>query len=209
MQRNKAILAKRTGKRSKGMTLFELAVVVLISVVLIGLALLSTRSLVTRTKVSRVKEEHRALSRALQNYIMDYSFMPAPDQGLGVLTRPTAYFGKLPSDPFQQGQGTYLYLGPQSNEVAAVLISPGPDGDFDLPPELWRFAARKGVNSDLIPWKPSRLNEMTGMAWNAKAAPPTYAMDKSDEAILSTYFRLGQYDPEKGEDGDIITMIRY
>jgi hypothetical protein len=33
-------------------------------------------------------------------------------------------------------------------------------------------------------------------------------MTEAQLAILSTYIKLGQYDPEKGDDGDIITVLR-
>lgn len=198
--------------RNRGMTLFELAVVATIAVILVGLGLYSTQSLINRTKVSRVQEEQRAISRALQNYMLDYTTLPPSKTGLRSLTRPTAYLGSVPRDPFQGEQGGYLYLMPDSHEVAALIISPGPDGDFDLPEELWRFAATKDIKSDLIPVKKSRMAEFSGLAgFNApgEQQKATGGLTETEAAILSTYLRLGRYDPSKGEDGDIITVIRF
>lgn len=192
------------------MTLFELAVVLVISFILIGLALFSVQGLLARTKVSRVREDHRAVSRALQNYLLDYSSLPPAKNGLATLTRPTAYLGAVPRDPFQARNGGYLYLAPDSHEIAAVIISPGPDGDFDLPEELWRFASTKDIDKNLLPVRQSKMNSFASPG--AELAFPQFrssGITEAEAAILSTYLRLGRYDSLKGEDGDIVTVIRY
>ncbi|MEQ8822041.1 MAG: hypothetical protein RLY93_17535 [Sumerlaeia bacterium] len=147
---------------ARAMTLFELAVVVTVAAVLAVLAVFSTGALVNRTKYSKVKEDHRVLTRALENYRMDYSALPG-DVHLESLERPTAYIGSLPEDPFasQPGNASYVYLRPKIPGVAFVLISQGPDGDYDLPRDLAEaiglVPARPGVgslgggNSDLNP----------------------------------------------------------
>jgi len=189
------------------MTLFELSVVVIIAVVLASVAVISTQSLLVRTKVSRVQQDQRTIARAIQNYIMDYSALPAPSQGLESLTQPTVYLGAVPRDPFQR-EGTYLYLNPGSREFASIIISPGPDGRFDVPPELLRFASVHSIDSRR-PGLPAAMKAYPGgeTGTDENSIPPT--MTEAEAAILSTYLRLGQYDPAKGTDGDIITIVRY
>lgn len=189
------------------MTLFELSVVVIIAVVLASLAVLSTQSLLVRTKVSRVQQDQRTIARAIQNYIMDYSALPAPSQGLESLTQPTVYLGSVPRDPFQR-EGTYLYLNPGSREFASIIISPGPDGKFDVPPELLRFASVQSIDS-ARPGLPSAMKAFPGGETTSDEEVPPPTMTEAESAILSTYMRLGQYDPAKGTDGDIITIVRY
>lgn len=196
----------RTNQR-RGMTLFELSVVVIIAVVLASLAVLSTQSLLVRTKVSRVQQDQRAIARAIQNYIMDYSALPAPSQGLDSLTQPTAYLGAVPRDPFQR-EGTYLYLNPGSREFASIIISPGPDGKFDVPPELLRFASIHTIDSRR-PGLPIAMKAYPGAGNEHMEEQQPATMTEAEAAILSTYLRLGQYDPAKGTDGDIITIVRY
>ncbi len=204
------------------MTLFELSVVVTITIILAGLAVYSAQNLYTRTKVSRAREDQRALSRALQNYALDYSILPSYRQGFSALTHPTAYLGSVPSDPFQNGSGTYLYLIPDSQEISAIIISPGPDGDFDLPTELWRLAAGQDINQGLVPVRESRRMTTVGALLIGTAdgqvstSSDAIAVQSPDErftdaetAILSTYLKLGGYSPEKGSDGDIFTVIRF
>lgn len=213
------------GQSTRAMTLFELAVVMTIAIVLVGLAVFSTGSLVMRTKVSKVQEEHRVVARALQNYQLDYADFPGVRQGLASLVRPTAYLASLPDDPFQDNGGTYLYLQPQLHDTGAFLISPGPDGDFDLPPELWAFTNHQDIAADLIPApvmaslsmkEDGRLGPLAGGylpgvpqagEGNQSSSPPVL-MNATERAILSTYLRLGAYHPDKGNDGDIITSLR-
>lgn len=194
------------------MTLFELMVVVLITLILAGLAFLSTSSLLTKTKTSRVFEDQRIVCRAIENYIMDYNAEPPTKTGLTALTHPAAYLGNVPRDPFQKNQGGYLYLAPANNKIACLIISPGPDGDFDLPDPLWRFASLKDVSLDLVPFH-HRKTSARAMSNSPQSNTffPSFKnkITPTEEGILSTYIELGGYHPEKGEDGDIITVVRY
>ncbi len=209
-----AFLKRHNGHGRRGLSLFELAVVVAIGVVVFAVMLYSSRGLITQTKVSRVQEEHRAITRALQNYALDYSALPGAKQGLASLSRPTAYLGSVPEDPFQD-HGTYLYLSPPSGELVSLVISPGPDGDFDLPQELWRFTNVGSVDRERVPVTVlrSELEELTvsaaAMAEHDPEDTLRQPMSEAEAAILSTYLQLGSYDPAKGEDGDIITVVRF
>lgn len=248
-------------KARRGLTLFELMVVVTIAVILFVAAIYSSGSILTRTKVSRVKEDHRVVMRALQNYSVDNSGFPPTVAGLASLVRPSTYLGVLPTDPFQRRQGaTYLYIKPDSRDIAAVLVSPGPDGDFDLPMELWQFVNLSTIDGAMIPAsamamlqragrqmevavgaaRPSGRAESGGhpadggpvaaaagdsgaqqtrhgegadrapaLAPAMPSRPMAGTMTEAHLSALTTYINLAQFDPERGGDGDIITVIWY
>jgi len=187
-------------RQSRAVTLFELLVVLAIAFILVGMLFFSSRSVMTRTKVSRVKEEHRILARAIQNYTLDYSQLPPR---LESLTHPTVYMAQLPNDPFNAQRDGYLYLNCPAIDVTGIIISPGPDGDFDLPPALWRYVTNKNTTSGtVIPTV--RALAGTDEVTNRGREP----MAEADSATLATYLLLGQYSAEKGNDGDIITVLR-
>lgn len=195
--------------RHRGLTLFELTTVLTVVFILALMAFYSSRALVERTKVGRVREEHRLLARALQNYNVDYADFPDSTIGLEVLVRPTAYMGSVPQDPFQPGGGTYVYLRCKAVEGGCVLISPGPDGDFDLPTELWSLADTSHIAASQLP-PGARFTDrsMASFAGTTGPAPAPKPVSEAQLAVLRTYMRLAQYDPEKGPDGDIITFVR-
>lgn len=124
------------------MTFNELMVVILVVTVLVVLGAISASAVMVRTKYHRVKEDHRTISRALDNYQMDTSTLPGNALGLRALERRATYISRLPHDPFAIDSvgWNYVYLQPPIPGIAYVLVSPGPDGDFDLPAEL-RVAA--------------------------------------------------------------------
>ncbi|MCC5875379.1 MAG: prepilin-type N-terminal cleavage/methylation domain-containing protein [Candidatus Sumerlaeia bacterium] len=208
--------------RSRGLSLFELLVVLTIAAVLAGLAYFAMTNVLHRTKHQRVLEEHRLLSRALQNYSLDHGNIPAASQGLAPLLRPTVYMASLPRDPFQTGEtSSYLYLVPNHREVAAILISPGPDQKFHLPDELWEFAYFHNVDQNMIPASvrarhSGRDNGPIGTASSMSLEDnvtheigTNKSMSESQMAILMTYINLGQYHPDRGAEGDIITVTYY
>lgn len=163
------------------------------------------------------------ISRALQNYSLDHGDIPAASQGLATLLRPTVYMGNLPRDPFQRGeQSTYLYLVPNNREVAAVLISPGPDQMFHLPDELWEFAHFSNVDQHMVPASVrARMNARdsgtfgrstiveSGEEISTNQFGSRKSMTDAQMAILMTYINLGQYHPDRGTEGDIITVSYY
>jgi type II secretory pathway pseudopilin PulG len=217
----------QTRRCRKALSLFELLVVFLIATVLAGLAFMGSMNILHRAKHQRVLEEHRIISRALQNYKLDHGDVPAPQQGLLPLLRPTVYLGSVPKDPFQAvPDATYLYLVPNTRDIAAVLISPGPDGKFNLPEELWDFAGTEFVDEHLVPPmvrarvtqrrigsfrpdNPEYPGTATPITDGESNRPVPATMSESQVAILMTYIRLAQYSPDSGTDGDIITVAYF
>lgn len=175
------------------MTLFELVVVIAVGAVLVLLLLAATRSVVIETKVNRVREEHRQLALALSRYALDYGAPPTADLGLDALARGSRATIGLPMDPFRTGGATYAYLPlPKSEGGGYLLISPGPDGAFDIPevllPLVWGIPSTEGLRGPGDP------------------APPD---DEAIAAALQQYLSLHQYDSARSvPSGDVITFVR-
>ena len=177
-------------RAGRGITLFEMIVVLTVTMILSLIFIYSTKHIVVRTKLERVKEEHRVLSRALQNYRMDYNEYPSE---LRSLKAPTAYLSSLPLDPFLDqrfGKNDYVYYYHPSEECEYIIVSAGPDGDLDLNEMLensLQFTAGSPENRDALFFTP-RADDLI-------------------DIIFPAYLAVKTYDPTNGvnSDGDIIT----
>lgn len=171
----------------KGVTLFEFLIVVTVVSILVAILVLAYPSLVTSAKISRVMEEQRVISRALQNYRMDYDCYPTNNQGLKALSAPTAYLAVMPIDPFHSSSGeSYYYFYRPRRDIEYLLISVGPDGDNDL--------------LEIIKERPIPM--------------VSSAQDNADETpqldILDYYLTQKIYDPTNGtkSDGDMVIVSK-
>lgn len=190
-------------RRHRGITVFELVVVMMVAILLAALCFVSTRTVVLRTKFSRVKEEHRMLAHALSKYQLDYSALPSSAQGLDVLaSSQNAQWGRLPRDPFRTNDGGYVYIYTGNPDTGYLLISPGPDGDYDLPAEL--LALLPAARAEQV----APLSQETPIVVGGSTSVPegTALVD-----LIREYVTHGQYDParKKTEDGDIVTLVRH
>jgi type II secretory pathway pseudopilin PulG len=181
----------------RAVTLFELAVVVVVTAILAAILILSTHFVIIRTKLSRVKEEQRVLARALQNYQMDYSFLPPEESGLKALTAPTAYLASVPTDPFsrEKGDRSYFYFSPDGSGHSYAIVSAGPDGLLDVN----RFLGRIGEETD------SGQPAATAAPSPGSPAPAS----GPQEGWFQDYLVSCTYDPTNGTTsaGDIVTLI--
>jgi competence protein ComGC len=175
--------------KHKGITLFEMLIVLTVTLILSLIFIYSTKHLVVRTKVERVKEEHRVLSRALQNYRMDYNDYPFH---LNNLNAPTAYISTLPKDLFVKNRQwkDYAYIIHPTEELQFILVSVGPDGDSDLYIIVQKYLQTAGIPDQ---------NSMN---------PNDLKMNQILETILPLYLSTKMYDPTNGivSDGDVITI---
>lgn len=175
------------GKRA--ITLFEMIVVLTVTLILSLIFIFSTKQLVIKTKTERVKEEHRVLSRAIQNYRMDYNEYPME---LYSLSAPTAYLSSIPNDPFlsKYPNKTYIYFKQPADKFQFIIISVGPDGDFDMDDLIRDYQQLAGTSDEDSDEEDSR--------------------DELMETLLPLYLISKTYDPTNGavSDGDIITFVQ-
>lgn len=113
-------------KISRGFTLLELLVVIVIIGLLAGYVAPRYFSQVGKSEVKVAQAQVGALSKALDQYRLDTGHYPTTDQGLQALnTRP---------NPEPKWDGPYLSkavpLDPWGN--AYVYLAPGRHGDYDL-----------------------------------------------------------------------------
>jgi type II secretory pathway pseudopilin PulG len=167
----------------RGLTFFEVTVVFVVIAILVAVIFFGTRRLTVETQLARVHEEHRVISRALQNYYVDYSDFPTQGQGLVVLSEPVTYLASLPRDIFARGVSaeTYAYRTAQVGiQTVWVLVSRGPDGDMDLD------------------------------AGQPRQVPPGSSGSAPSED-LPLKLLLGSYNPTNGlhSDGDVYTLAPF
>lgn len=193
MMNTKKLSGRRSRSRILAVSFFELMVVFAVAAILTSFFIYSAQYLVVRTRVSRVKEEHRVLKRALQNYEADYGEFPETASGLHALDGPIAYLVRIPSDPFSAGEGEeYNYVRTDEREHRWLIVSRGPDGDSDLFKELRR---RQQQNAPRVG------------APAAEDDPNTWSASMRN---LGDLIGIVMYDPTNGliSNGDIITTSR-
>lgn len=136
------------GAISRGFTLIEVMVVV---VILAILATIIVPKIVDRpddARIAKAKQDIRAIDSALQLYKLDNLTYPTTDQGLEALVKPPAnaknwrpggYLDRLPIDPWGH---PYLYLSP-GQHGAFDVYSLGADGQ----------PGGTGANADIGNWQ--------------------------------------------------------
>lgn len=135
---NQALIARR---RSRGFTLLELMVVIVIIGVLAALIAPKVLEKVGQAKSTAARSDINNLMNALKMYKLDNGRYPSQDQGLQALVaKPTAgsipsnwkgYLDKLKDDPWQH---PYQYANPGTHGDIDVFSfgadgQPGGDGD--------------------------------------------------------------------------------
>jgi general secretion pathway protein G len=135
---NQALIARR---QSRGFTLLELMVVIVIIGVLAALIAPSVLSKVGQAKITAAQSDISSLMNALKMYKLDNGRYPAGDQGLQALVaKPTSgtvpgnwhsYLDKLPDDPWHH---PYQYANPGVHGEIDVFSfgadgQPGGEGD--------------------------------------------------------------------------------
>ncbi len=142
----------KTLKESRGFTLIELMVVI---VILSLLAVLVGPKLIGRSddaKVADAKVQIRNLETALKLYKLDSGNFPSTEQGLQALvSKPTV--GKMPNNYKAEGylESKSVPKDPWGNDY--IYLSPGEHGDYDL----YSFGADgvrggEGKNADIESW---------------------------------------------------------
>jgi general secretion pathway protein G len=124
----------KNGKRSRGFTLIEMMVVMLIIGIMAAMVVPNLIARGDDAKVTAAKADIATLMQALKLYKLDNSRYPSTDQGLQALvTKPAAgptangwknYLDKIPKDPWGN---QYQYLAPGVHGEVDVF-SYGADG---------------------------------------------------------------------------------
>ncbi|MCX7045618.1 MAG: hypothetical protein NTX50_09070 [Candidatus Sumerlaeota bacterium] len=100
----------------RGITIIELAIVIVIGVILVMIAVPNIFNARIRSKVARAKADIQTIKSALQAYYSDSHFPCDFDKRYGItewakLTTPTAYLTSIPRQPF--------FIGKRSSGSAA------------------------------------------------------------------------------------------
>ena len=143
---NQALIARR---KSRGFTLLELMVVIVIIGVLAALIAPKILDRVVQAKITAAQSDINTLMNALKIYKLDNGRYPSTDQGLqSLVAKPTtgnvpgnwkSYLDKLPEDPWHH---PYQYANPGAHGEIDVF-SFGADGQ----------AGGEGDDADIGSWQ--------------------------------------------------------
>lgn len=136
---------------SKGFTLIEVMVVVVILGILAAIVVPRVMNRPDQARVVKAEQDIRVLESALNAYRLDNYHYPSTDQGLQALVQqpngappaenwnPGGYINRLPEDPWGN---PYLYLSP-GQHGSVDIYSLGADGR----------PGGEGINGDIGNWK--------------------------------------------------------
>jgi general secretion pathway protein G len=133
-QKGSVITRNRRNRNSKGFTLIEVMVVVIILGILAAIVVPRVMDRPDDARITKAKQDIRALESALNLYKLDNFVYPTTDQGLEALvTKPGGtpepknwkrYMDRLPKDPWGE---PYLYL---ETDGSVEIKSQGADGQI-------------------------------------------------------------------------------
>ena len=124
-------LRNRTRRGSRGFTLMELTVVIVILGILAGLIIPRIMGRPDEARQAKARIMIEGIETALKLYRLDNGFSPTTDQGLRALVEAST----IPPIPRNWREGGYLEKGkvpkdPWGNDFA--YLCPGAQGEFDL-----------------------------------------------------------------------------
>ncbi len=140
----------KSNAKSRGFTLIELMVVIVILGILAGLVVPRLTDKPDKAKVVKAKMQIENLSMALKEYKLDNGYFPTTEQGLQALVEKPS-IGKEPENYPQDGYLNKIPKDPWGNEY--IYICPGEHGPFDLM-SLGKDGEKggKGFNADIKSW---------------------------------------------------------
>ena len=136
--------------RSRGFTLIEIMVVVIIIGLLASVVILNIIPNVDKAKVNKARQDIQSLETALSMFYLDNSKYPTSEQGLQALVtqpndptirnwKPGGYVQRLSKDPWGND---YQYVYPGTHGKPYDLFTLGADGQ----------PGGEGVNADIGNW---------------------------------------------------------
>lgn len=141
----------KNGSRSRGFTLIEIMVVMVILGLLVALVAPNIMGRGDEARVTTTKAQLRQISNALDLYRLDNSHYPSTEQGLEALVeKPTG--SPEPSNWNPDGYMNSVPTDPWGNEYQ--YVQPGSEGPYDL----YSYGADgreggEGVNADISVWE--------------------------------------------------------
>jgi len=121
--------AKKLAGDSRGFTLIEIMVVVIILSLLAGIVIPRIVSRPEEARRAKAAVQIKSIEGALNLFKIDNGFYPSTEQGLHALSEePTS--GETPSNYKEGGYLKKVPMDPWNHEY--VYLSPGQNGDFDL-----------------------------------------------------------------------------
>ncbi len=139
-------------RNSRGFTLIEIMVVVVILGILAAIVVPKFLDRPDQAKVTKTKIDMKGLEEALGMFKLDNGFFPSTEQGLDALVNlpetgripgqyaDGGYLKKVPLDPWNN---SYIYLSPGLHNKDFDLISYGADGE----------PAGEGFDADINSWE--------------------------------------------------------
>ncbi len=146
-------MIKKTLFGSRGFTLIEIMVVVVILGILAAIVVPRFLDRPDQAKVTKARVDMKGIQEALGLYKLDNGFFPSTEQGLAALANQPevgripenyqegGYLNKVPRDPWENN---YIYLSPGVHDKDYDLISYGADGEpggegFDADINSWEL----------------------------------------------------------------------
>ena len=146
-------MIKKTLFGSRGFTLIEIMVVVVILGILAAIVVPRFLDRPDQAKVTKARVDMKGIQEALGLYKLDNGFFPSTEQGLAALaSQPEVgripenypeggYLKNVPRDPWENN---YIYLSPGVHDKDYDLISYGADGEpggegFDADINSWEL----------------------------------------------------------------------
>ena len=144
---------KRTLFNTRGFTLIEIMVVVVILGILAAIVVPRFLDRPDQAKVTKARVDMKGIQEALGMYKLDNGFFPSTEQGLAALAdkpevgripenyQEGGYLNNVPRDPWEN---SYIYLSPGVHDKDFDLISYGADGEpggegFDADINSWEL----------------------------------------------------------------------
>ena len=145
-------MIKKTLFGSRGFTLIEIMVVVVILGILAAIVVPRFLDRPDQAKVTKARVDMKGIQEALGLYKLDNGFFPSTEQGLAALANQPevgripenyqegGYLNKVPRDPWENN---YIYLSPGVHDKDYDLISYGADGE----------PGGEGYDADINSWE--------------------------------------------------------
>ena len=143
-------MTKRYADRSRGFTLIEIMVVMVILGLLVALVAPNIMGRGDEARVTAAEAQLRNISSALDLYRLDNSHYPSTEQGLeGLVEKPSG--SPEPSNWNPEGYMNAIPKDPWGNDYQ--YVQPGSEGPYDL----YSYGADgreggEGVNADISVW---------------------------------------------------------